>query len=113
MLSTILTKRIVTDDLDPLPRDSTVRSESLFVQQRWFARGSSSRVAGHFADPRPRSSKARKLVEHFGSAEAVFRASLTELEETGIQGRFRPIASHREVGGTGAGRDRPGRLRQA
>ena len=29
--------------------------------------------------------KARKLVEHFGSAEAVFRASLTELEGTGIQ----------------------------
>src|SRR5208282_4857322 len=29
--------------------------------------------------------KARKLVEHFGSAEAVFRASLTELEATGIQ----------------------------
>jgi len=29
--------------------------------------------------------RARKLVEHFGSAEAVFRASLTELESTGIQ----------------------------
>jgi DNA processing protein len=29
--------------------------------------------------------KARKLVEHFGSAEAVFRASLTELESTGIR----------------------------
>jgi DNA processing protein len=29
--------------------------------------------------------KSRKLVEHFGSAEAVFRASLTELESTGIQ----------------------------
>jgi DNA processing protein len=28
--------------------------------------------------------KARKLVEHFGSAEAVLRASLTELESTGI-----------------------------
>src|SRR5208282_6748619 len=32
--------------------------------------------------------RARKLVEHFGSAEAVFHASLTELEGTGIQ-RFR------------------------
>ncbi|HET7889931.1 MAG TPA: DNA-processing protein DprA [Candidatus Sulfotelmatobacter sp.] len=31
------------------------------------------------------ATKARKLVEHFGSAEAVFRASLTELESTGIQ----------------------------
>ena len=29
--------------------------------------------------------KARKLVEHFGGPEAVFRASLTELEATGIQ----------------------------
>jgi DNA processing protein len=29
--------------------------------------------------------KARKLIEHFGSADAVFRASLTELESTGIQ----------------------------
>jgi DNA processing protein len=29
--------------------------------------------------------RARKLIEHFGSAEAVFRASLTELESTGIQ----------------------------
>ena len=29
--------------------------------------------------------KARKLAEHFGSTEAVFRASLTELESTGIQ----------------------------
>jgi DNA processing protein len=29
--------------------------------------------------------KARKLAEHFGSSEAVFGASLTELESTGIQ----------------------------
>jgi DNA processing protein len=29
--------------------------------------------------------KARKLVEHFGSVDAVFHASLTELEATGIQ----------------------------
>ena len=29
--------------------------------------------------------KSRKLVEHFGSADAVFRASLTELEATGIR----------------------------
>jgi DNA processing protein len=31
------------------------------------------------------ATRARKLVEHFGSPEAVFRASLTELESTGIQ----------------------------
>ena len=29
--------------------------------------------------------KTRKLTEHFGSSEAVFRASLTELESTGIE----------------------------
>ncbi len=29
--------------------------------------------------------RARRLVEHFGGAEAIFRASLTELEATGIQ----------------------------
>ena len=29
--------------------------------------------------------KARKLAEHFGSSEAIFRASLTELESTGIK----------------------------
>ena len=29
--------------------------------------------------------KARKLVEHFGGVEAVFHASLTELESTGMQ----------------------------
>jgi predicted Rossmann fold nucleotide-binding protein DprA/Smf involved in DNA uptake len=29
--------------------------------------------------------KARNLVEHFGGVEAVFHASLTELESTGIQ----------------------------
>lgn len=29
--------------------------------------------------------RARKLVEHFGSPGAVFQASLTELESTGIQ----------------------------
>ena len=32
-----------------------------------------------------RPTKARKLVEHFGSAETVFHASLTELESTGMQ----------------------------
>jgi DNA processing protein len=31
------------------------------------------------------STKARKLVEHFGSAEAGLHASLTELESTGIK----------------------------
>jgi DNA processing protein len=42
-------------------------------------------VAGHFADSRPRSNEVAQLLEHFGSPEAVFRASLTELEATGIQ----------------------------
>ena len=30
-------------------------------------------------------SRIRKLVEHFGSAERIFRASLTELEATGMR----------------------------
>ena len=42
-------------------------------------------MAGHFAHAWAGADHARKLVEHFGSAEAVFRASLTELESTGIQ----------------------------
>ena len=45
----------------------------------------SSGVAGHFADPGLGPTKARKLIEHFGSAEGVLHASLTELEGTGIQ----------------------------
>ena len=61
--------------------------------------------------------KARKLVEHFGSAEAVFRASLTELESTGIQvvsakslatGKSAELAREeiaRFVNGTGEHRD--------
>jgi predicted Rossmann fold nucleotide-binding protein DprA/Smf involved in DNA uptake len=45
----------------------------------------SCRMAGSFVDPGLGPTKSRKLVEHFGSAEAVLRASLTELEATGIR----------------------------
>src|ERR1700727_489814 len=41
--------------------------------------------AGGFADARLGPTKARQLVEHFVTPEAVFRASLTELESTGFQ----------------------------
>jgi hypothetical protein len=45
-----------------------------------------SGLAGDFSDSgRLGPTKSRKLVEHFGGPEAVFRASLTELEATGIQ----------------------------
>src|SRR5579864_8327633 len=51
-----------------------------------------SPTAGHVLDwlaisltPGLGPTKSRKLVEHFGGPEAVFRASLTELEATGIQ----------------------------
>ena len=48
-------------------------------------------MAGLSLTPGLGPTKARKLVEHFGSAEAVFRASLTELEEHRDPGRFRPV----------------------
>jgi DNA processing protein len=41
--------------------------------------------AGLLLTPGLGAVRARKLVEHFGSPEAVFAASLTHLEETGIQ----------------------------
>ena len=52
--------------------------------------------------------KARKLAEHFGSTEAVFRASLTELEEHWNSGSLGPVAGHRQVDGIG-----PGGIRRA
>lgn len=36
-------------------------------------------------DPTSGSHQARRLVEHFGGVQNIFRASLTELEATGIQ----------------------------
>ncbi|HEY4763320.1 MAG TPA: hypothetical protein VIH75_06570 [Candidatus Sulfotelmatobacter sp.] len=47
---------------------------------------------------------ARTLVEHLGSAEAVWRALLTELESTGIQA-VSAIAGHGKAGGTGTETD--------
>jgi DNA processing protein len=56
--------------------------------------------------------KARKLVEHFGSPEAVLRASLTELEAAGIQavsaqalatGKSAELAREQIAGATAAG----------
>jgi hypothetical protein len=47
--------------------------------------------------------KARKLIEPFGSAEAVLHSSLTELESTGIKAVFGAIGGYREIGRTGAG----------
>src|SRR5579864_3478001 len=51
-----------------------------------------SPTAGHVLDwlaisltPGLGPTRSRKLVEHFGSAEAIFRASLTELEGSGMQ----------------------------
>ncbi len=42
-------------------------------------------MAGACPHPAPRSDPARRLVEHFGGVENIFKASLTELEATGIQ----------------------------
>lgn len=41
-------------------------------------------VAGAWVDPGFRPTRARRLVEHFGSIAAVFRGSFTELEATGL-----------------------------
>jgi len=42
-------------------------------------------MARPVTDIRFGANEARKLIEHFGSADAVFHASLTELEGTGIK----------------------------
>jgi DNA processing protein len=69
----------------------TVRSEKL-VSNAAVSASATHLAATHLLEwlaisltPGLGPTKARKLVEHFGSAEAVFRASLTELESTGIQ----------------------------
>jgi DNA processing protein len=61
--------------------------------------------------PRLGPTRARRLVEHFGGAKNIFKASLTELEATGIQavsaqslgtGRSMELA-HDERGRVGGG----------
>jgi len=42
-------------------------------------------VARHCPHPAPRPHTARRLVEHFGGVQNIFKASLTGLEATGIQ----------------------------
>jgi predicted Rossmann fold nucleotide-binding protein DprA/Smf involved in DNA uptake len=42
-------------------------------------------VAGPCPNPAPRSTRARRLVEPFGGVQNILKASLTELEATGIQ----------------------------
>jgi DNA processing protein len=44
-------------------------------------------------------------VEHFGGAEAVFHASLTELGKYRDSDRLSAVDRHRKIGGAGAGRD--------
>ena len=41
-------------------------------------------MAGARTHARPGPTRARRLVEHFGNVAAIFRASLTELEATGL-----------------------------
>jgi len=77
----------VTHDLDTVLPGSVQSARSAFLSNTAV-----SPAATHLLEwlsisltPGLGPTKARKLVEHFGSAEAVFRASLTELESTGIQ----------------------------
>jgi len=55
--------------------------------------------------------KARRVIEFFGSVQALFRASLTELEAAGLRG-LGAIARHRTFPGTGTGRTGKGRCRR-
>jgi DNA processing protein len=77
----------VTDDLDSVFCKSVESAQSVIL-----ATISAAPAAYHLLEwlalsltPGLGPTKSRKLVEHFGSAAAVFRASLTELEGTGIQ----------------------------
>ena len=56
--------------------ETAVSSSTTHTTLEWLARS---------LTPGLGPTKARKLAEHFGSSEAVFRASRTELESTGIQ----------------------------
>src|ERR1700686_1735550 len=77
-----------------------------------FAQHRESPATGHLLEwlaisliPGLGPTRARKLVGHFGSAEAVFRASLTELESTGIQAVSAQALCHGKIGGAGSRRD--------
>ena len=56
--------------------------------------------------------RARKLAEHFGSAESVFRASLTELEACGLHAAAAQAIGTGKSAGAGAGRAGEGRGRR-
>src|SRR5580692_7018338 len=78
-------KPIVTDDLDAVLRACVESARSCYLSN-----AIASPAATHLLEwlaisltPGLGPTRARKLVDHFGSAEAVFRASLTELEATG------------------------------
>jgi len=80
-------KAIVTDVLDPLLATSVQSAQSVILATI-AAPPSASHLLEWLAlvlTPGLGPTKARKLVEHFGNAEAVLRASLTELEGAGIQ----------------------------
>ena len=51
--------------------------------------------------PRLGPTRARRLVEHFGGVHNVFKASLTELEATGIQTVSAQSLRHGAVDGAG------------
>jgi hypothetical protein len=51
--------------------------------------------------------RVKKLIEHYGTAERVFQASLTALEATGMR-RFRAIAGYGKVARIGAAGMREG-----
>jgi hypothetical protein len=109
-LSTILTNRcesmtVWRMTLKPLRRVVTVRSE--FPVSMAAVCPPTTHLLEWLAislTPGLGPTTARKLVEHLGSAEAVWRALLTELESTGIQA-VSAIAGHGKAGGTGTETD--------
>jgi DNA processing protein len=75
-----------------MPARNQVQTQGLLQTGVSVPNAATSPAATHLAEwlalsltPGLGPTKARKLVEHFGSVEAVFRASLTELEGTGIR----------------------------
>ena len=77
----------MTSDLDTVPGRSVESARSHSLSNALVSPANTHLIewAGLLLTPGLGPVKARKLVEHFGSPEAVFAASLTLLEETGIQ----------------------------
>ena len=77
----------MTSDLDAIPPRSLLSAGSLFVSTTSLVTAGTHALewVALTLTPGLGPTKSRKLVEHFGTADAVFLAPLTALEATGIQ----------------------------